>query len=462
MSEKIIRKEITIYKGILECQFSDIKKNPLGYSKKNSRIKLEPRFKLHNAEIVEVFPIVDDYKDNIAYIHQRDDLFAIECYFKSKKIKPGRYVAEEVMLLLKSDSFDASENNIGDFNTVLLENINKKASEPFLSTNIDKQHGKISGEAYVKVIREFNELNEETKYRISPTGLVEPIIVTALGNGQGTVNEPKGCLPFASFLASIFSPIFKYIFAFNSWIKRYINSISSRVFNKNIINNDPTNAGCFNRMLPTGCTSSGCSQFGCGCLSLLLALAFLFWFIWCLLLGKCNQDAQDSSSNTKVIHDTVYVEVNKAKIDTIVKKDTIVYEDKTTRTKTSVVSLPNVQFEKNKAKLLNSSKEDLDKLAKHLNENKQVQAEIIGHTDGSGDDKANQVLSQERAESVRQYLIKNGVEPNRIKAVGKGESEPKTTNETLEGRAMNRRVEVKLSQTEKVEQSKKRVKKGTN
>ena len=126
------------------------------------------------------------------------------------------------------------------------------------------------------------------------------------------------------------------------------------------------------------------------------------------------------------------------------------------------MSLPNVQFEKNKAKLLDSSKEDLDKLAKHLIENKQVKAEIIGHTDGSGDDKANQVLSQNRAESVRQYLIKKGIEPNRIKAVGKGESEPKTTNETLEGRAMNRRVEVKLSETEKVEQTKKRVKKGTN
>ena len=126
------------------------------------------------------------------------------------------------------------------------------------------------------------------------------------------------------------------------------------------------------------------------------------------------------------------------------------------------MSLPNVQFEKNKAKLLESSKEDLDKLAKHLNENKQVKAEIIGHTDGSGDDKANQVLSQERSESVRQYLIKKGVEPNRITAVGKGESEPKTSNDTPEGQAMNRRVEVKLSQTEKVEQTKKRIKKGTN
>lgn len=454
MSEKIIRKEITIYKGILECQFSDIKKNPLGYSKKNSRIKLEPRFKLHNAEIVDVIPNIDE---NVASIHQKDELFAVECFFKSKKIKPGRYVAEEIILLLKSDSFDYSENNIGDFNKVLLENKNKISSEPFLSTNIDKQHGKISGEAYVKVIRIFNEQNEESKYRISPNGLVELIIAPGIGNQFGTENENKGCLPFTSFFASIF----KHIFDFNSKIKNYINTISSKLFKKNLINNGETNAGCLNSMLPSGCTSSGCSQFGCGCLSLLLASAFLFWFIWCLILGKCNQDSQNSNS-TKVIHDTVYVEVNKTKIDTIVKNDTIVYEDKTTRTKTSLVRLPNVQFEKNKAKLLDSSKEDLDNLAKFLNENKQVKAEIIGHTDGSGDDKANQILSQERSESVRKYLIKEGIEENRIKAIGKGESVPRTTNETLEGRAMNRRVEVKLSQTEKVEQTKKRIKKGTN
>ena len=50
------------------------------------------------------------------------------------------------------------------------------------------------------------------------------------------------------------------------------------------------------------------------------------------------------------------------------------------------------------------------------------------------------------------------MEPNRIKATGKGETEPKTSNETAEGRAMNRRVEVKLSQTEKVVETKKRVK----
>ena len=68
----------------------------------------------------------------------------------------------------------------------------------------------------------------------------------------------------------------------------------------------------------------------------------------------------------------------------------------------------------------------------------------------------NQKLSQERAESVRQYLIKKGVNATRVSAVGKGESEPKTSNETPEGRAMNRRVEVQLSVTEKVKETNKR------
>jgi outer membrane protein OmpA-like peptidoglycan-associated protein len=260
-------------------------------------------------------------------------------------------------------------------------------------------------------------------------------------------------------LVTIFQPLVHFIFGINSKIKSLINSFSSKVFNKNLINDAPTNAGCFNSMLPTGCTSSGCSQFGCGCLSLLLALGFLFWLIWCLLLGKCNENQQQTITDTKVIHDTVYIEVNKAKIDTIIKNDTIIYEDKTTRTKTSVVSLPKVQFEQGKAKLLESSKEELNKLTKYLLENKDVKAEIIGHTDNLGDDQVNQKLSQERAESVRQYLIKGGVDGNRIKAKGKGESEPNTSNDTPEGRAMNRRVELRLSETEKVKETNKRTRK---
>jgi outer membrane protein OmpA-like peptidoglycan-associated protein len=450
MSEITTRTEIIVYKGFLECQFSDIKKHPIGNSNKNSRIRLEPRFKLHKAEIVDSFPTKKEILDNQAYVHQMDEIFPIECHFISNKNKSGRYFANEVLLILESSQFNLEENNIGKFKDILAENKIEYLNEPFLSSSQDKQHGKICGEAYFKVVKKFNEKNEEIKFETDSNGKVIPNVGDI---GNSGINS--GCMPFISY----FKKVFDNVFAFNNYVKKNINNISSKIFNKKLINDNPPDAGCMNAMLPSGCSSSGCSQFGCGCLSLLLALAFLIWFIWCILLGKCNQNDQVKVSDTKIIHDTVYVEVNKTKVDTIIKKDTIIYEDKTTKTKISVVSLPNVQFEKNKAKLLDSSKEDLDKLAKHLIENKQVKAEIIGHTDGSGEAVDNLKLSQERAESVRQYLIKSGVEASRITAVGKGETEPKTTNETAEGRAMNRRVEVKLSETEKVEQTRKRVKK---
>jgi OOP family OmpA-OmpF porin len=67
---------------------------------------------------------------------------------------------------------------------------------------------------------------------------------------------------------------------------------------------------------------------------------------------------------------------------------------------------------------------------------------VEGHTDSNGNDASNQKLSQDRAESVRAYLVQRGVKSERITAVGKGESTPVATNDTTEGRANNRRVEI--------------------
>ncbi len=68
--------------------------------------------------------------------------------------------------------------------------------------------------------------------------------------------------------------------------------------------------------------------------------------------------------------------------------------------------------------------------------------EIVGHTDDVGDDDYNQELSEQRAETVRDYLVETGVDPSKIVTIGAGESMPITTNSTAEGRAENRRVEV--------------------
>jgi outer membrane protein OmpA-like peptidoglycan-associated protein len=70
--------------------------------------------------------------------------------------------------------------------------------------------------------------------------------------------------------------------------------------------------------------------------------------------------------------------------------------------------------------------------------------EISGHTDNVGNPADNMILSQDRANTVRNYLIKKGVESNRVTAVGFGDTKPVADNITSQGRQMNRRTEVKI------------------
>jgi outer membrane protein OmpA-like peptidoglycan-associated protein len=70
--------------------------------------------------------------------------------------------------------------------------------------------------------------------------------------------------------------------------------------------------------------------------------------------------------------------------------------------------------------------------------------EIVGHTDDVGDDDYNQELSEQRAQSVYNYLVETGLDANKVVVVGMGEKMPITTNTTDEGRAENRRVEILL------------------
>lgn len=87
---------------------------------------------------------------------------------------------------------------------------------------------------------------------------------------------------------------------------------------------------------------------------------------------------------------------------------------------------------------------EVEKLAKVMKENPPAKAIIVGHTDWTGTDAYNQKLSERRAQSLSKKLQENGIEANRIEASGKGEKEPKATNNTREGRAQNRRIEVEL------------------
>ena len=282
------------------------------------------------------------------------------------------------------------------------------------------RHGVIEGLLYAKLSEEKNELvipkkEEESKITdpiVNP--IVDPII-------DPIVNPPKlptnsGCLPGSSMLQR------------NGCLP------GSSLFQ---------NKGC----LPgTGCLSI----FKNGCLRIFLLL-FLLGLLSTLL--KTCSDSTNKKNNSDIIKTD-----EKTTDDFINDKDRRIEEKDTTAnvdTKTikviRTISLPNVQFFTNSSVLIPSSKKDLEQLGIYLLENQDVKAKIIGHTDNVGSANSNLVLSQNRAESVKTYLASLGVNSNRIKAIGKGSTEPKTPNDSEEGRLMNRRVEVELEDNKRIE-----------
>lgn len=108
------------------------------------------------------------------------------------------------------------------------------------------------------------------------------------------------------------------------------------------------------------------------------------------------------------------------------------------------VVLQNVNFETNSAVLTGQATHVLDGVAGTLKGQANINVEIDGYTDSSGSPNYNQVLSQQRAESVRQYLIGKGVDGSRMTTQGFGETHPVASNKTAEGKAQNRRVEFKI------------------
>ncbi|ERS83871.1 OmpA family protein [Halomonas sp. PBN3] len=101
-----------------------------------------------------------------------------------------------------------------------------------------------------------------------------------------------------------------------------------------------------------------------------------------------------------------------------------------------------VTFAFDSAELRPGAEYELNEVAATLNNNPEVRVTIAGHTDSIGSNEYNLGLSERRAESVRDYLVSQGVADGRMRTVGYGEERPVATNETDEGRAMNRRVEI--------------------
>ncbi|HQM77941.1 MAG TPA: OmpA family protein [Bacteroidales bacterium] len=103
--------------------------------------------------------------------------------------------------------------------------------------------------------------------------------------------------------------------------------------------------------------------------------------------------------------------------------------------------LHNIYFAFNSADILSSSQKVLDEFIVFLNDHPTMTISIEGHTDNVGSDEFNLILSENRAKAVYNYLVNNGIDADRLQYKGFGETAPIATNETEEGRAMNRRTE---------------------
>jgi OOP family OmpA-OmpF porin len=104
------------------------------------------------------------------------------------------------------------------------------------------------------------------------------------------------------------------------------------------------------------------------------------------------------------------------------------------------ITLEGVTFEHNSAALTVASHAPLDAIADGLKKHPRLKVEIQGHTDSTGSPAYNLKLSKRRADSVRDYLLSNGVNPDQLVTQGYGQTQPAASNKTAAGRARNRRV----------------------
>ncbi len=108
------------------------------------------------------------------------------------------------------------------------------------------------------------------------------------------------------------------------------------------------------------------------------------------------------------------------------------------------LTLRDINFESNSVQLSDISFVELRRVIQLMRENPTLRVEVAAHTDDLGSENYNQVLSQQRAKSVADFLMENKIDPSRFEAKGYGESQAKVTNDNDVNRAINRRVELKI------------------
>jgi OOP family OmpA-OmpF porin len=109
-----------------------------------------------------------------------------------------------------------------------------------------------------------------------------------------------------------------------------------------------------------------------------------------------------------------------------------------------VIKIENINFNLNKATLTQESLNTIKNIADVLKQHPNVNVEIGGHTDNTGNPNYNLILSQKRVDMVKKKLIEMQINEQRLKAVGYGETQPRVSNDTPENRSKNRRVEFKV------------------
>lgn len=110
-----------------------------------------------------------------------------------------------------------------------------------------------------------------------------------------------------------------------------------------------------------------------------------------------------------------------------------------------LVNLPDgVTFDVDSSSLKPQFRTTLDQIGDSMNRYPNSLIDVYGHTDSTGSDQYNQALSERRASTVANYLVMRGVSATRIRSQGFGESMPVASNDTIDGRARNRRVEIKI------------------
>jgi len=110
-----------------------------------------------------------------------------------------------------------------------------------------------------------------------------------------------------------------------------------------------------------------------------------------------------------------------------------------------IVNLSDVLFDTGKADLKPGAREKLSRLSGVLMSHPGLHVEVEGHADSVGATDLNQTLSESRAASVRDYLVRGGIAPNTVGTAGFGESQPVASNATAAGKQQNRRVELIVS-----------------